>query len=106
MISRADLITIAVNAGAWANEGEIDSVLDVLEPIIRKDERAMAEMEEIGDILIKYQAKALRAAADAWQQGEWTAITAKVKAGSVIGAAQIMTDWIRDRAAQIEKDVP
>jgi hypothetical protein len=38
-MTRDELITLAINARVLANEDEIDSVLDVLEPVIRADER-------------------------------------------------------------------
>lgn len=47
------------------------------------------------------RADALREAADAWQWGEWTAITEPIKAREqpqrIIGAAQAVTDWLRAR---------
>jgi hypothetical protein len=43
--------------------------------------------------------RALLDAASAWQWGQWTVLTPQVKAGSVIGAAQAVTDWLRERAA-------
>jgi hypothetical protein len=53
-------------------------------------------------LIAKVRAQALREAADVWQQGEWTTLTARVKAGSVIGAAQTVTDWLRDRADRVD----
>lgn len=51
------------------------------------------------------KAEALREAADKWQWGEWTVLTAPIKAVSqpqrIIGAAQAVTDWLRDRAVRI-----
>lgn len=46
--------------------------------------------------------EALREAGDAWQMGEWTVLTSEIKAASdniqrVIGAAQVVTDWLRAR---------
>ena len=60
---------------------------------------ALAEAEQKG------AREALLAAADKWQWGEWTLLTQAVKAGSVIGAAQDVTDWLRARAAQIASEV-
>lgn len=46
----------------------------------------------------RIRAATLREAADAWQRGQWTIITPKAKAKNVIGAAQVVTDWLRERA--------
>ena len=53
------------------------------------------------------KAAALREAADAWQRGEWAAITEPAKrpaVPSILGIANAVTDWIRARADQIEKE--
>jgi hypothetical protein len=49
--------------------------------------------------------QALREAADAWQWDQWTILTPKIKAETqpqrIIGAAQAVTDWLRDRAGGV-----
>lgn len=49
--------------------------------------------------------RALREVADAWRGGQWTVITPKIKAESqpqrIIGTAQAVTDWLRNRAALV-----
>ena len=53
--------------------------------------------------------RALREAADRWQTGEWTVLTAPIKAEAqpqrIIGAAQAVAEWIRDRADRITEPV-
>ena len=51
------------------------------------------------------KAEALRAAADAWQWGEWSTITEPAKrpaVPSILGTANAVTDWIRARANELE----
>ena len=55
------------------------------------------------DLRIHIDVEAIRAdereqIALAWQIKDWPIITKSVKAGSVIGAAQVVTDWLRGRA--------
>ena len=53
------------------------------------------------------KAAALREAADAWQRGEWAAITEPAKrpaVPSILGIANAVTDWIRARADVMEAD--
>lgn len=53
-------------------------------------------------LLDQARADALREAADEWQVGAWTVLTAPIKAESqpqrILGAARAVTDWLRDRA--------
>lgn len=69
-----------------------DNVLDALASLVADRERAAA-------------ARALREAAGAWQTGEWTALTDSARKGGpsgVIGSAQAVTGWLRDRADELE----
>jgi len=48
--------------------------------------------------------EALEEAADAWQRGEWTVITATTRLPrpeATLGTAQAVTDWLRDRARSL-----
>ena len=53
-------------------------------------------------------AQALRDAADAWQWGEWAAITEPAKRPEqvprILSIADAVTDWLRARADRIEKE--
>lgn len=78
-----------------ADEGTISAtganiIAAALLPLIREREAAAWE-------------RALREAADKWQTGAWTALTEPIKAERqaqrIIGAAQVVLDWLRDRAA-------
>lgn len=64
--------------------------------------RALLGSPLIARMVADAEARALREAADKWQWGEWTVLTAPIKAASqpqrIIGAAQAVTDWLRDRA--------
>lgn len=48
------------------------------------------------------QVRALREAADAWQQGQWGLRDLRVQ--RAIGVAQDVTDWLRARADEIERE--
>lgn len=67
-----------------------DAAAAALLPLIREREAAAWE-------------RALREAADKWQTGAWAALTEPIKAERqaqrIIGAAQVVLDWLRDRAA-------
>lgn len=52
------------------------------------------------------KAEALLDAADAWQQGEWAdAPRRNDRVQERIANGQYVTDWLRDRAAEIEKGI-
>ena len=40
-MTRDELIAFAFDNGAWGNEGELHHMLDILEPVIRTDEREL-----------------------------------------------------------------
>lgn len=57
--------------------------------------------EILAALTAKARAEALTDAANAWQEGEWTALTSAVRPGgpgSIIGAGQVVADWLRARA--------
>ena len=74
-------------------ETQVDTILDALAPLVADRERAAA-------------ARALREAQHAWQTGEWTALTEAAKRPEqvqrILGTAQAVTEWLRDRADEME----
>lgn len=80
-IVRASIATDRVLSGQGGTDGHPPDVL----------------LTTVREIINEHRAQALRDAADDWQQGAWTVLTAKVKAGSVLGAGQAVTDWLRAR---------
>lgn len=64
---------------------------------------ALLASSAMADLKARWQGEALREAADKWQTGAWTALTEPIKAERqaqrIIGAAQVVLDWLRDRAA-------
>lgn len=76
---------------------------DVANDQAREIAAALAPL--IAGWLAEAEAAALREAADEWQTGAWTVLTPPIKAPTqpqrIIGAAQAVTDWLRDRADRI-----
>lgn len=83
---------VSVGIGRDDAEGWADDVLAALAPLVGAREAAA---EQRGSVA------ALREARDAWQTGEWSALTIPARKGGpsgVIGAAQAVTRWLGERA--------
>lgn len=77
----------------------------VAQAILTSDWLAQRDAALIAKAKAEGAVEALRAAADMWQSGEWTAITATVRLPrpeGTLSTAQVVTDWLRHRAAAIE----
>jgi hypothetical protein len=98
--------------GLWRRTGGLDDHMPPLEvPLAELPPEQRENWIKFADAILASgwlaqvkataRAEALGEAADAWQSGEWTAITVTTRLPrpeATIGTAQVVTDWLRDRA--------